>query len=331
MEGEVYLSAGNLGDPTIVALDAETGRLVWEHFAGAPIDSSLAVAGGLVYVALREGKVLALNRSDGTILWEFEADGLLFGSPTVYRGIVYIATWNKIIYALDAATGNLLWNRTVDGRVISSPVVNDQLVAFIATDNHVYVLDAHTGDKRLEYRASQSTGSVAVKGDRVYVAGVTGVIGAIDWTKSNYPLEERIRAVRLHLYALGFADDYPLRKGSGWTVRHFGESLLGTPAVADGMVYVTSESGKVFKVDGSDGELVWRFATGSGSAASDSVTVTSDYVVVGDADGRVHVIDVETGISARQFEVDGPIADAPVMTNDTLYVSTTNGRLYAIK
>ena len=329
VDGAVYLSAGILADQNVVALDAETGRLLWEHSAGAAIDSSLAVAGGLVFVAIRDGRVLALNTSDGTTQWGFEVDRPLFGSPTVYRGIVYIGTWNKILYALDAATGRLLWNRKVGGRVTSNPVVNDQIIAFNAANNHVYILDVRTGKQRLDYRTSQSTGSVAVNGETVYVADIKGVLRAIDWTESHYPLEQEIRAFRLNLYAMGLIGNFPLRKGFVWSVRRPNERFKGTPALADGMVYVTSASGKVFKVEESDGKLVWAYD--AGAAVSESVSVTSQYVIAGDAEGRVHVIDINTGISVQQFEVDGPITSAPVMANDTLYVVTNNGRLYAIE
>ena len=55
------------------------------------------------------------------------------------------------------------------------------------------------------------------------------------------------------------------------------------------------------------------------------------YVLVGDAKGRVHIIDADTGEPEEQFEVDGPITYAPIVANDMLYVATGNGKLYAIK
>lgn len=329
VEGAVYLSTSNQGDNKIVSLDADTGTLLWEHSATAPMDSSLAVAGGLVFVTMRDGRLLALNISDGTIHWEFDARAPLFGSPNVYRGIVYIVTYDKNLYLLDAATGRLLWNRTVRGRLASSLVVNDQIIAFNAPDNFVYILDARTGKHRLKYRTSQTTGSVALNGERVYVAELKGGLRAIDWTKIHFPLEEKIRTLRVNLWAWGIIKAFPYRKGFVWFARRPKERFLGTPTVADGMVYVTSSSGKVFKVQESDGKAVWTFD--AGAAASDSVSVTPHYVVVGDAKGRVHIIDVDKGESKQQFEVNGPITSAPVITNDTLYVATRNGRLYAIK
>lgn len=329
VEGVVYLSTDNEVDQIIVALDAETGILLWEHSVTAPIASSLAVAGGLVFVTIRNGRLLALNTSDGTIRWDFTTGAPHYGSSTVYDGIIYIGTFDKNLYALDAATGRLLWYRTVGGRVTSNLVVNDQIIAFNAPNNFVYILDARTGKQRLEFRTSQATGSVALNGERVYVADNKGGLRAIDWTKKHFPLEEKIRAVRSNLYAMGLIGTFPIRKGSVWNVKRPNEPFLGTPAVADGMVYVTSASGKVFKVEESDGKPVWTFD--AGAPTSETVSVTPHYVLVGDAKGRVHIIDANTGESKEQFEVDGPITSAPIVANDMIYVATGNGKLYAIK
>ena len=78
-----------------------------------------------------------------------------------------------------------------------------------------------------------------------------------------------------------------------------------------------------------DGKPVWTFD--AGAAASKTVSVTPHYVLVGDAKGRVHIIDADTGEPEEQFEVDGPITYAPIVANDMLYVATGNGKLYAIK
>ena len=329
VEGAVYLSTDNEVDRTILALDAETGRLFWERSTSAPIDSSFVVAGGLVFVTTRDGRLRALNTSDGTIHWEFASGAPLYGSPTVYRGTVYIGTFHKKLFALDAATGRLLWDRTVGGRVTANLVVNDQIIAFNAQDNFIYILDARRGNQRLEFRTSQALGSVALNGERVYIADIKGGLRAIDWTKKHLPLEEKIRAIRSNLYALGLIRNFPIRKGSVWNVRQPNEPFLGTPAVANGMVYVSSESGKVFKVEESDGKPVWTFD--AGAPTSKTVSVTPHYVLVGDAKGRVHIIDADTGEPAEQFEVDGPITSAPIVANDMLYVATGNGKLYAIK
>lgn len=329
VEGAAYLSTSGRGQEKIVALDADTGGLLWEHPTASPIDASLSVAGGLVFATIRDGRVLALNTSDGSIHWEFDAGVILFASPTVYRGTVYVGTWDKELHALDAVTGRLLWSRKVGGKVTSNPVVNNQIIAFVAANNRVYILDVRTGRLRLEYRSRESTGSVALNGQRVYVADAKGGLRAIDWTEIHYPLEKKIRAFRVNLYSWGLIDSFPILKGSVWNRNRPTERFLGTPSVADGMVHVASSSGKVFKMDESNGEPVWAFD--AGAKLSESVSVTADHVFVADAKGGVHVIDVNTGESEKQFELAGPITSAPVVANDTLYVATLNGKLYAIK
>ncbi len=324
----VFLSTNAPFDYKIVALDADTGGLLWQRPVSAPIDRSLAVAGGLLFASMRDGLVVALSPSDGAVQWEFHADTITFTTPTIYGGLVYIGAWNKKLYLLDAATGELLWERDVDARVTSNPVVNDTVFAFRAANNRVYVLDARSGRPRTDYPIRETLGSLALSGDRLYYADTKGALRAVDWTKFLYPLETKIRAIRLNLFAWGLGS-LPAMKGSVWNRNRPSERFLGTPTVADGMVYVASESGKVFKVQEFDGEPVWIFD--AGAEPSKTVSVTADQVFVGDVKGRLHVIDVDTGEAELEVKLDGPITTGPVVAGDTIYVATLSGKLYAVE
>ena len=121
----------------------------------------------------------------------------------------------------------------------------------------------------------------------------------------------------------------PNIKGFVWNHRLRDDRFEGTPTVADGMVYVTSRSGKVIKVKEFDGELVWTFD--SGAEMSETVSVTEDHVIVVYANGILHVIDVDTGDSEFKVKLAGPINTGPVIAGDTIYVATQIGILYAIK
>jgi outer membrane protein assembly factor BamB len=52
---------------------------------------------------------------------------------------------------------------------------------------------------------------------------------------------------------------------------------------------------------------------------------------VGDAGGNLYGVDATTGESKWRFQVDGPVASAPVLANGMVYVASTNGTLYAIR
>ena len=104
--GVLFLATG---DRRIVALDAESGRLLWEHPVAGPVNSSPAVAGEHVFVGLRDGRLLSLDRTSGELQWQFRTGNPVFSSPAVYKGAVYIGSDDGNIYSLDAQTGELRW------------------------------------------------------------------------------------------------------------------------------------------------------------------------------------------------------------------------------
>ena len=84
-----------------------------------PVNSSPAIAGNLVFVGLRDGRLLALDKETGTLHWEFQTGDLVYGSPAVHKGVVYIGSGDHELYALDALTGEVRWSRKTGGRVVA--------------------------------------------------------------------------------------------------------------------------------------------------------------------------------------------------------------------
>ena len=66
--------------------------------------SSLAVAGGTVYVASGDGQVYALDAATGRPRWTYTTGSILYSSPAVAGGTVYVSDDNGTVYALDAGS-----------------------------------------------------------------------------------------------------------------------------------------------------------------------------------------------------------------------------------
>jgi hypothetical protein len=62
-----------------------TPKLLWTYEAGDAIDSSAAIAGGVVYVGSANGELHAVNLGDGKLKWKYQAspDGIGESSPAV--------------------------------------------------------------------------------------------------------------------------------------------------------------------------------------------------------------------------------------------------------
>ena len=321
----VYVSTD---DRRILALDRRTGLPLWEYPAEAPTDSSPAVAGDLLYVALREGRFVALNRFNGTEIWNFQSEEPFFSSPTIHNGIAYIGSGDKHFYAFDAFTGDQLWKYDAGSRIVNAGVVNEKVVAFTTQDNVVHILDAFSGSLRLDYPIGSSYSAPAMDGKLLFVTDLNGIIRAIDWTMIQYPMEKTARRFRMTMFLWGFEDTPPVMKGFVWKKRTK-EVFQNTPTVRNGMIYVPSLDGRVYKLSASTGKIQWIYETEG--TISESVSVIGNMMLLGDSTGKVHGVDTETGENIWDMQLDGHVSSTPVVSDDTLYVATQNGSIYAIR
>jgi alcohol dehydrogenase (cytochrome c) len=86
--GNWYPGGGIAGIPgvepvgSIKALEAGTGRMVWEFkLRSPPWSGLLSTAGGLVFGGSSEGYFFALDAANGKPLWKFPAGGAIFANP----------------------------------------------------------------------------------------------------------------------------------------------------------------------------------------------------------------------------------------------------------
>ena len=119
--GRVFV--GSRDDHKLYAFDAVTGNTLWTATTSDWVQTSPAVANGVVYIGNNSGNVYAFNAATGSLVWQRAvAPGFAFGSsPTVANGVVYIASaldasathFDGKLYALNAATGQVLFSDVV--------------------------------------------------------------------------------------------------------------------------------------------------------------------------------------------------------------------------
>jgi len=142
----VYVVEG-LSYGNVYALNARTGTLLWRYQTGEWVNSSPAVANGVVYVVSGSGNVYALDARTGTLLWSYQTGYEVLSSPAVANGVVYVGSgtgYDGNIYALDASTGAKLWNYKAGG-VKSSPAVANGVVYVGSDDGNVYAFGLPKG------------------------------------------------------------------------------------------------------------------------------------------------------------------------------------------
>jgi len=137
----------------LYALQAGTGRVLWQHPLGAtPYSDSagLATGGGLIFaLVLREppsssspgvGVLSALNAATGQLLWQVQVAGGASSIAENPGSAVYTANSHGVIDAWQADTGNHLWSYHAGGPFASVITVTGGLAYFGATDHRVYAV-----------------------------------------------------------------------------------------------------------------------------------------------------------------------------------------------
>ena len=151
----------------LMALDRESGRIVWEHGLPGTQDwwASPVLAGDMVVSGGKPNHLLAVRARDGAVLFDERVldesavadnyvSGLAAEGPLLYAG-----TGDGKVIACDLATGKVRWEfrtgealldmapqRRGGGTVLAPPVIHRGQVVACGADGVVYRLNADTGD-----------------------------------------------------------------------------------------------------------------------------------------------------------------------------------------
>ncbi len=265
-DGVVYFGSG---DGYVYAVDATTGTLRWKFPTGNVVHASPAVADGMVYVGSFDTYFYALEATTGRLVWKFKtgddaAAHLMTGIPgsaAVANGIVYFGCRDAHLYALEAKTGNLLWQYSAGGSwVVASPAIFDGRIYFITSDSLKFVaLDARTGAEAFSLpNDTYGFSSPALASGHAYYGTFDGKLHAVDLAQRKVTAEFATPGFRLngprYLNAEGKLNAAAVWTGDtlddlivGLRSRIFSlGSILSSPTVHDGVVYVGSADGRLY-------------------------------------------------------------------------------------
>jgi outer membrane protein assembly factor BamB len=89
-------------------------------------------------------------------------------------------------------------------------------------------------------------------------------------------------------------------RGVKWTFKTDGP-IIGSPAVANGVVFIGSVDGNVYAVDQETGKQKWKFKTVASRQVTSSPAVVNGVVYFGGFDGVLYALDAETGATKWTF------------------------------
>jgi outer membrane protein assembly factor BamB len=264
INNRVYVHTRRGESEVMMALDADTGKTVWETSYPAPYKMNPATknhgqgpkstplyVNGRLYTLGISGIVSAFNAADGKLLWQKSAPSVdpLYGtamSPVFDRGLVifHVGGHNDgALTAFDATSGDVKWTWTGDGPAYASPIVVElggvrQVVTI--TQRNIVGIDAASGQllwqKPWVSRATNNSITPILYDGTIIVTG----------------------------HDLGTARLRVARKDGAWNVETVWETqdvgmFMSNPVLVGDTLYGLSHkaSGQFFALDARSGKVLW--------------------------------------------------------------------------
>ncbi|MGG4664326.1 outer membrane protein assembly factor BamB [Providencia vermicola] len=324
-DGSAVYAADRKG--LVKAFELDSGKEIWSvdlskrtGFLSANLSAllsgGLTIDGDKIFIGTERGTVIALNKEDGQVVWDVEVAGEALSKPTVSNDLVMIHTSNGQLQALDVNSGEIKWTVNMDTPSLSLRGESAPAVAFgaaiVGGDNgRVSAVLLSQGQLIWQQRISQVTSSTEIgrlndvdmspiiDDGKVYAIAYNGTLAALDM-RSGQILWKR---------ELGSVNNMVLS----------GENL-----------YLVDQNDRVLSVRKSDGVTLWtqEELLNRGLSAPE---MYNGYLVVGDKEGYLHWLDMNTGGFVAQNKLNSSgIHARPVVAGDKLMVQAKNGTVYLL-
>ncbi len=302
--------------------------------------------------ATRKGRFLS-----GVRIFDREDPSFVSGGVGAGGGFVLLGTTTGFVVALNAAHGGEAWRSYLGSEVLSRPVAGHDAIFVQTIDGRLLALERDDGsvrwsfDNQVPALTLRGTASPVVLGDTVYAGFANGMVSAIK-TDSGEPLwEHRVMLPegRSELDRIVDVDGSPLlggpliyaasyqgrlqalRRSDGVMVWQHDMSSRLDLVSGYGHIYVVDETDAVIAIDQQTAVEVWR-QEGLSRRKLSSPAAFSNYLVVGDDEGYLHVLAQSDGrfLARRKLDGDGIRSGMTVSDGRTLYVFGNSGSLHAI-
>lgn len=304
-------------DGKVLALEARTGKRVWRSKTGLQLSAGPSTDGKKVVAGSSNGDVVALDAATGEELWAVQVTSEVLAPPALADGVIVVQTVNGKLTALNADSGEVLWSiqrsmPRLSVRGTSAPVVARNLVVTGFDNGRVAAFDIDDGGQVWDVLMDPPTGRTEL--DRLIDINARVIVAGNDVYAVGY--QGRLGAIALESGQLLWSQEFSSGKDLGIDV---------------GSVFVADQVSELVSASRASGRELWRRKDVRNRDITGPAVMASS-VVVGDFEGYLHWFDLESGVlQARARAGSARITSQPLVLDDTLYVMTDGGDLYAFR
>lgn len=222
-DGQVLVgSAGT--DHELMSLDAKSMLPKWQSAFVGPDKwiASPLVQGSVVYAPNNNGTLYVLDLATGAKTGSIPLGGELWSAPVSDGKLLYVSSLDHHLYAVDPAAASVSWSVDLEGAVVGSPVLSEDLKTLYVGSTAAKLFAVDTSTHAIVWSKALNGSlwaSPAVDGNHIYAADIAH-----------------------YLYAFDAAGN------ALWPARDLGAdagAVTANPVVADGKIYVATETGAV--------------------------------------------------------------------------------------
>ena len=297
----------------LVAYNQESGQEVWRIPIPYGVEASGTVIRDRLFGGSNSGKMYSIDLSLGAVVWTFDTKSEAVAEPLLNDGVLYFISGSQALFALDAVSGKQLWtyNRQDTSNLMtirggSKPAISKGFLYVGFSDGSLVSFNAKTGTQQWEITLNKNTrfkdidSSPVVDGEFIYINSYDDKLYCVSKNKGEII----------------------------WSVKGGGVS---TPIISGERIIFGSSRSEMISVYKKDGKEFWRFKSASSGVMTDPV-LFKGYVVAGESQGSLVLLDLLTGIKKASFDPGRGVFSKPnvQLDQDMIYFISGEGNAYAI-
>ena len=303
--GTVYIGSQ---DRSLYALNAATGEVEWEYYAGRGIGADATAAGDAIIAADLDGRLHAVDRDTGARIWTTDPSSAIWGKVSSDGASAFAANIDGNAIAVNLDDGSPLWTYETGDAVWGGSFTAGKSVFLASDDDWVYSINAETGEL---------TWKTEILGNGKVNALLGGLVIVGSWDKRIYAMNAATGANVWNFWA--------------------GDSIVFGAAASENAVFFGAEDGYAYSVSLKDGSLHWRRELGEKARpdGGEEIRFTKPaldggvlYMASGDT---LFALDAANGAEVWTRKLGGVVGGrALAVENGMVYVGARDRHAYAI-
>ncbi len=314
--------------------------------------SSPVIFKNKIYIGGKNQYFFCINKDTGKIIWKFKVKNAgiypgIYTTPVFYGKNVYFGTTGSNameslghVYALDADSGKERWEFETDADVSLIKIFKKELLA-VDRNGNIYCIDAYKGNLLQKFKTNEMNdilcASMAIENNTIYIktecfdfiyltaleGNTKREIWSIKIKKNSSDMPGSVIALNGLLYLNG---KYCIDSKTGKII-WINKASCGLAAL-DKDLFVLTKDGELYKVDLTNGSIIWKEAIEQATAP---LYAKNNILVIGTISGNVYLISEDYGKIIERFKTNSAITIKPLLYGNRLYVVSEDGYLYCFK